>query len=102
MSSRAARTSLARVSRRRRAPRPVGVVRGGTAVRCSDLTEEAIADTDDYVKTDEIIRCPAGGSSSRREVVDPAGSCNPAGSTAAIRYGIVVVVVVVVLVVVVV
>src|SRR5437667_4581768 len=55
MSSRAARTSLARVSRRRRAPRPVGAVRGGTAVRCSGLTDEAIADTDDYVKTDEII-----------------------------------------------
>ncbi|TMA46716.1 MAG: hypothetical protein E6J83_05955 [Deltaproteobacteria bacterium] len=48
------------------------------------------------------IRCPAGGSSTRREVVDPAGFGNPAGSTAAIRYGTVVVVVVVVLVVVVV
>src|SRR5437879_1234418 len=58
MSSRAAHTSLARVSSRRRAPRPAAML------RCADvaalvpfaLTQGGYRRSDDYVKSDESIR----------------------------------------------
>src|SRR5213594_3288177 len=58
MSSRAAHTSLARVSSRRRAPRPLAALRcaDAEALVPSPFTPGRYRRSDDYVKSDESIR----------------------------------------------